>query len=153
MRFVISMFVVLLGATIAWRYYPLLQGALASRPPTATKPIVFDNGTVRQYLPPPEPSSVPLVTSMPPGALRKCVKGKQKIYTDMPCPPGHQELVVSSDRLTVLPSQGSGQGPAKADAASPPGERRATLRDALDTSGNDQNRQRIVDRAVEMQTR
>jgi hypothetical protein len=153
MRFVISMLVALLGATIAWRYYPLVHGALTSPRPTAPKPIVFDNGTVRRYVAPPMPGSAPLVTTMPPGALRKCIKGKQKIYTDMPCPPGHQELGVSSDRLTVLPSQDSGRSAAKSDAAAPPAERRSTLRDALDVSGNDQNRQRIVDRAVEMQSR
>ena len=148
MRFVVWFFVLLFGSTLAWRYYPRVDAGLKSQP-APSKPIVFDNGTVRQYLPPPEPGSAPLATSLPQGALRKCVKGKQKTYTNISCPPGHEELPVSSDRLTVL----SGQGPVRPAQALPAAERRSTLRDALDLSADDQLRQRIVDRAADMRTK
>ena len=54
------------------------------------KPIVFDNGTVRQY----EPTPPPAVPSLPNGVLRKCVRGGETTYTNVSCPAGYKERSV-----------------------------------------------------------
>jgi hypothetical protein len=145
MRFIVWFFVLAFGSVLAWRAYPKLATGSETRP-APSKPFVFDNGTVREYLPPPEPGSAAALSSLPHGVMRKCVKGTKKIYTDVTCPPGHQELAVATDRVTVLPGPDK---PARAAEPGAPPERRSTLRDALDMSGDDQLRQRIVDRAVD----
>ncbi len=128
----------------AWRYRHAVNEWLT--PPPPPKPILFDNGTVRQYAPPAsQPGGKAVVAALPPGVLRKCVRGSETSYTNLSCPPGFREKPVDGSRVSVVPA---GERAAVPAAAAPPGQARKTLNDALDLSKDEQLRQRIMDRAI-----
>jgi len=96
----------------------------------------------------------PLVTTRPaaegatptsarsrPGGLRKCVKGQQISYTNVECPPGHQELAVTAAPVNVLPAT-----PVSKPAESSSGP--SSLHKALDLTRDDTLRERAIERAV-----
>lgn len=153
MRLIVFSVVVLLAVSVAWRYRGALgdlTGVASSAAPPA-RPIVFDNGTVRD----PPPLAAPAGASATalaaqPGALRKCVRRGETTYTNFACPAGFKELGVASDRVTVL----SGQGAPRPQAAdTTPAGRRSALHDALDLSRDDRLRERMMDRAIEQGSR
>ena len=115
--------------------------------PTATsiaKPIQFDNGTIRNYGNTSDRSSSSGSPPVPPGTLRKCVKGQQVSYTNQTCPLGSNENPVAGPPVNVMPSQAA----AKPETAQP-SKTSASLRDALDVSRDENLRERAIERTVE----
>jgi hypothetical protein len=83
-----------------------LTGWLSPPPVTPPRPIVFDNGSVRD-LPAsaPVPPARPRVVQSPPGQLRKCVQtGGGVVYSNLACPPGAKEAGVRTDGVNVVSS-------------------------------------------------
>ncbi|WP_457443287.1 hypothetical protein [Roseateles sp. P5_E4] len=76
-----------------------------------------------------------------PAGLRKCVKGQQVSYTNVECPPGHQELAVTAAPVNVLPAT-----PVSKPAESSSGP--SSLHKALDLTRDDTLRERAIERAV-----
>lgn len=143
MRIVIWLSIVLLALAIGWHYRALWLG-LAGPPPAPPRPVVFDNGSVRDQRPASQPAGPPVVTAAP-GQARKCVKRGETTYTNFACPPGFKEAAIASDRVTVVPGT-SGAPPA---AAKPQGEAPSALHEALDLKRDEELRRRIMDRAIE----
>lgn len=141
-------FAVLAVASTAWRYrhYEWVQGLL--RPGGAGgAPILFDNGSVRDAAARHAASGTDqgLAAENEPGKLKKCLRGKEVLYTDQACGPGARVAAIEGGNVTVLPShQGAAKAPERAD---PPTGRR-TLRDALDVSGNSEFRDRVMERSI-----
>lgn len=83
-----------------------LIGWLSPAPVTKPRPIVFDNGSVRD-LPASAPAALPRprAAQSPPGRLRKCLQaGGSVVYSNLACPPGSKEAEVRTDGVNVLPS-------------------------------------------------
>ena len=130
------------GAVEQWLYPP----------PVTSKPIVFDNGTVRQM---PAPASAPTLVehATAPGMARKCLSvgqqagkpGSRVTYTDSVCPPGTQQMTIGGT-VTVLEGAG-GTRPAAA-ASQVPGKRRKTVLEALDDNPNLKLGEKRIERAV-----
>jgi hypothetical protein len=83
-----------------------ILGWLSPPPVDKPRPIVFDNGSVRDL-----PASAPVVPTKPrlaqspPGQLRKCLQpGGGIAYSNLACPPGSKEATVRSDGVSVVPS-------------------------------------------------
>lgn len=142
MRIVIWISVLLLAASIGWRYRAVLLQPLQPAGPPA-RPIVFDNGSVRDQRPASQPDGPP-VASLAPGQPRKCVKGGETTYTNFACPPGFKEAQIRSDRVTVVPGT-----PQARAAASDKGSAPSALHRALDIQRDDELRRRIMDRAID----
>ena len=108
--------------------------------------IQFDNGTVREAPVPASPASAASaqVFEGEPGKLKKCLRGNTVTYTDQNCPPGTKAAAVTGGNVTVVPSEKP--KPAARDAAA--NNSRNTLRDALDLSGNDNIRDKMMERAI-----
>lgn len=123
-----------------------LRSWLGSTPDTA-KPIVFDNGSVRDLPANRASEPVTLAALAPPGALRKCVRGDRVMYSNLTCPAGFSERTVASNNLTVLPAAPAAKAERAEDGAKP-GGRQAVLQEALDLKRDDKLRQRMIDRAV-----
>ena len=83
-----------------------LAGWVSPAPVEPPRPIVFDNGSVRDV--PASAPAVPMkprVAQSPPGRLRKCLQsGGGVVYSNLACPPGSRETEVRSDGVNVLPS-------------------------------------------------
>jgi hypothetical protein len=96
---------ILFLASLAWKYRAQLTEFAQQAP--APKPIVFDNGTVREIgaVPPAlaGSSARAMEQSLPNGVMRRCVRGKETTYTDVACPPGFKEKTVDKSRVTVVP--------------------------------------------------
>jgi len=140
MRTFVWIAVVLIALAAGWRYRGAVTAWLTPEPPP--KPIVFDNGTVRDMGDP--ASAPPAAAGLPAGALRKCTRGSETQYTNVACPPGFKEKPVSSDRVNVLPA---GDAPAAKPAAAPPGERPRNVRDVLDPDA-ERLREKVIERAT-----
>jgi hypothetical protein len=111
--------------------------------PSIPKEIVFDNGSFRDA-PSPAASEPTQVALSAPGALRKCVRGDRVTYSNLTCPPGFKERQVSSDKVTVISTDGTRKPESKVQSESA----QKTLHNALDLKTDDQLRQRMIDRAV-----
>jgi hypothetical protein len=115
------------------------------------KPIVFDNGSVRDTLPAPASAPSTVTVLSPPGVLRKCVRGDRVTYSNLTCPEGFRERTVSDDKLTVVPAPATAKPPAKtATAETRPGR---ALQGALDVQADEKLRQRMIDRAVDAEAK
>lgn len=143
MKIVIVAAVALLALAMAFGQRDRLTGWLKPEPPP--KPIVFDNGTVRDVAGAASAAAAPVAQSLPMGTMRKCVRGSETQYTNVPCPAGFKELTVSGDRVTVVSS--SDAKPKAAPGAEPAGERRKNVRDLVDADGG-QMREKMIDRAT-----
>ena len=89
----------------AWRWRDASWLApLIGHPAPPPKAIVFDNGTVRAQ-PASEPASGQVVALPVPGAMRKCVKRGEVVYTDRVCPPGMKEVDIDSSRFNQVPGR------------------------------------------------
>lgn len=121
---------------------------LAPVPATPPRPIVFDNGSVRDQ-PASEPATQrarPRPAVAAPGQLRKCLlPGGGVSYSNLACPPGAREATVRSDGVTVLPS-GLPAGQPGGPAAPPPGGTRPL-------QPGETLQQRAIERAIEQSTR
>jgi len=108
--------------------------------------IRFDNGSVRDGARPAASSADPaLAAENEPGRLKKCIRGKEVLYTDQACGPGARLAAIEGGNVTVLPSQ---QSAAKTpDRPEAPAGRRS-LRDVLDVSGTSEWRDRVMERAA-----
>ena len=147
LRYGFVVVLVVVVASTAWRHRDddWVHGLLRPEGPGKVQ-IQFDNGTVR------EPAAVVPVASDKapenlPGQLKKCLRGKQTIYTDQPCSPDAKVAKVDGGNVTVVPSVGA-KPTSRLDTGTAPAEARKTLRDALDLSGNDNIRDKMMERAV-----
>ena len=140
-------FAILALASTAWRYrdHELVRTLL--RPQGAGGAAIrFDNGSARDAAARPASSTDPaLAAENEPGKLKKCIRGKEVLYTDQACGPGARVAAIEGGNVTVLPSQ---PGAAKAPERAEPATGRRTLRDALDVSGNAEFRDRVMERAT-----
>lgn len=120
-----------------------LNGLL--RPAAPAAPIKFDNGSVRDKDAGVAKSAASTSAQYdpPPGVMRKCVRGRELLYTDQPCPKGSSAEGVTGGNVTVL--QG---GIVPTEKARPATSGQKTLRDALDVSGNDNIKEKMIERAV-----
>lgn len=130
------------GLSIAWNKRAELQ-RLVAPPPPPPKAIQFDNGTVRQGGPASAPAAG-TTSSFPPGAMRKCLKGREVQYTNIGCPPGFKEAAVAGPPVTVLGSD----APRPAAAASE-AKGRARLESALGLSADKGLKDRIMQRTID----
>lgn len=145
------------AASMAWsqRDAPWLRAWIGQgdAPP---RPIEFDNGSVRDLAPPASaPRSAAAKLPLPPGKLRKCWRGDEVAYTDQVCPPGFREREVAA-QISVVDSQAPRTPAAAPGAAAPPGSpgsRQRTLHEALDLRPDDRLRERVMERAIDAQTK
>jgi len=95
----------LLALAVTWRVaqsdWARQLGQPAARP---AAPIVFDNGTVRQYDSPASVAARSKGQPMPLGTLRKCQRGAEVTYTNSFCPAGTRELSVGKGTVNVVES-------------------------------------------------
>ncbi len=134
--------IIVLALSAAWSKREQLEALL--EPDRVVKPIVFDNGTVRQYM----PSASSDQADLPAGTLRKCVSKGEVTYTNVPCPKGHKEKPVAGPPVNVVAGQ-------VVQAAKQPAVNGAkgtsALHDALDLSSDGQLKERIMERAIKGQ--
>ena len=132
----------LLGST-GWKHRndAWLQDLLHTAAP-APPAIRFDNGSVRDTLPPvahnPNSNSNNALNTT--GKLKKCAGPRGVVYTDQICPPGTAVAAVTGGNVTIVEGN--------AGTAKSPGDAPKALRDALDVSGNNDLREKMLDRAV-----
>ncbi len=143
---------VLFVASAGWRWRGDIDAWLNPASPGVSKPIVFDNGTVRE---PPPPASQPFAArlSQVPGGLRKCVKGSQTSYTNFDCPAGFKERAVAADWVSVVDGRAGGSARAAGPASSSGNSAQKRLHDALDLSHDPRLRERVMDRAIDAGSR
>jgi hypothetical protein len=96
-----------------------------------SRPIVFDNGSVRDQETGPDAPGNDLVRTTPVIGLRKCVRGATVSYTDQPCPAGAREQPIARGTMTVV----EGNGPAQLALGRLPQQRRKTIRDVMEVDG------------------
>jgi hypothetical protein len=77
------------------------------------------------------------------GQLKKCVIKDKVTYTDQECPMGTKVAPINSGTVVVLESQ----KPKTKDAQSTQGGQKV-LRDALDISGGENLKDKMIDRAI-----
>lgn len=118
--------------SVAWSYRAKLTEAAA--PVLPPKPIVFDNGSIRE-----SPTYRQLKAHEAPGGLRKCLHRNGEVtYSNMPCEANQRTAPVSGDRYSVVE--------VPKPAASTPAQQR--LHQALDLKRDPQLRERIMDNAI-----
>lgn len=108
--------------------------------------IRFDNGSIRDaavILGQPPGASNNRVVENTPGLLKKCVRGREVVYTDQLCPTGATVTAVNGGNVTVLDAN----KPKKEERITSQ-DRRTSLRDALDLSGNENIRDKMMERAI-----
>lgn len=115
---------------------------LAPEPPP--KPVVFDNGTVRSWVPASAPVAGPTAA---PGPVRKCRRGAEVVYTNGECPPGSREQALQGGTFTVVGSPQAAAAPRPAGAAGS-APRAATVRDLVDMSDVERIKERRIEEAM-----
>lgn len=133
----------------AWRHHDDAWVQALWRPEPPRKPVVFDNGSVRDKAQPvlPSASATAKAPDNLPGQMKKCIRGKQVIYTDQACEAGAKVEAVTGGNITVVPSMTPKPAtPAQGATQAPTG--RTTLHDALDLNGNDNIRDKMMERAI-----
>ena len=96
--------VLLLVLSVVWHY----RGAILDMFSTDNfprKPIVFDNGTVRQYAPALEPDATVSQSTIPDGVMRRCTLGSKVSYSNSACPLRYKEKAMSTDKFNVISSK------------------------------------------------
>jgi hypothetical protein len=119
-----------------------IVGLLRSNAPP--KEIKFDNGSVRDLAR--DAASAPKITSaedaLAPGAMRKCVRKQEILYTDKTCPAGTMFASVQGGAVNVVESNSVPKEKTKSDQG------RDSLRDALYVSGNANIKEKMMERAI-----
>jgi hypothetical protein len=114
------------------------------RPDAPSKEIKFDNGSVRDVAR--DAASATKITSaedaLAPGAMRKCVRKQEILYTDKTCPAGTTFASVQGGAVNVVESNPVPKEKTKSDQG------RSSLRDALDVSGNANIKEKMMERAI-----
>jgi hypothetical protein len=108
--------------------------------------IRFDNGSVRDaavILGQPLSTSSSRAVENTPGKMKKCLRDREVLYTDQTCPAGTTVAAVNGGNVTVL-----GANKPKNEAQTTSQDRRTSLRDALDLSGNENIREKMMERAI-----
>lgn len=109
--------------------------------------IKFDNGSVRDAAVANEPQIAPAAASQTvknvAGQLKKCVTAGKTTYTDQVCPFGAKVAAVNGGSVVVLEAQ---KPKADHNVAATGGQK--TLRDALDISGGEDLKRKMIERAV-----
>ncbi len=138
-------------ASAAWHYRDsaLAQSLLGTTPKPQPKPFVFDNGSVRDHAPASSEPGQPVASSLPQGALRKCAKGGEVIYTNVACPARYKELGVGGNVNVVASAEAAKPAKAEASGASAPSK----LHKALGMTPDERLRDRMMERAIEAHTR
>ena len=129
-RYALIGLAVLVVASTVWRYrdHALVQAVL--HPKGAARPdIRFDNGSVRDAAGKDGDTATGIDAENEPGKLKKCVRGKDVLYTDQACAAGSKVAAIEGGNVTVVPSR-----PQKAPERTESPTSRRTLRDALDVS-------------------
>ena len=141
--------IVLLAGVVgmtAWRHRDDAWVQALWRPEAPPKPVVFDNGSVRDSavrMPPQPKAEGP---DNLPGQMKKCIKGKQVVYTELPCDAGAKVAAVTGGNVTVVPSDTP--KPATQPQGAQAAAGRSNLHDALDLNGNDNLRDKMMERAI-----
>ena len=142
-------FGVTIVASTAWRYRNAqwVQQFLQVDGPAKVN-IKFDNGSVRdgQRTGGPRQASERQNQSSSDnaiGKLKKCLHKDEVIYTDQPCPVNARVAPVKGGSVTVV---GATKTKPETQAAVEPGPK--ALRDALDLSGNENLREKMIERAI-----
>ena len=107
------------AALAVWRYWdsPAVQGLL--RPEALRQRIEFDNGSVRLPRFDAAPAAGDSVPGHPPVRVRKCLKGKQILYTEFDCPAGTREQAIDAGSVTFVAPQDLGKALPKEGAKAP----------------------------------
>lgn len=146
-KFVLAGLVVLVLGKFAWSHrgddwvVKLLQHQGLTK-----SEIKFDNGSVRDAAvanEPPAASAVARSVKNEAGQLKKCVTAGKITYTDQVCPVGAKVAAVSGGNVAVLEAH---KPKANVNAAAPGGQK--ALRDALDISGGEDLKHKMMERAV-----
>jgi len=143
MKYIFISIAALVLASAGWHYrhgFSQLAAVDSVRP----KPIVFDNGTVRDYTPASQASGVAAQVQQSPGSMRKCVKGSEVTYTNFACPQGFKEKAVATDRVTVLTDQKVVQPTQAPDGTAG----KPVLSRALDVRVDEGAKDRAIERAM-----
>lgn len=148
-KFVLAGLVVLVLGKFAWNHRGDDWVANLLRPHgRATQEIKFDNGSVRDAAVANAPSVAPDAAARSvkneAGQLKKCVAAGKVTYTDQVCPVGAKVAAVNGGSVVVLEAQKS---KAQHNAAAPGGQK--ALRDALDISGGEDLKNKMIERAVD----
>ena len=144
-RLLVIGLIVLVGGPLGWRVWqsPTVQNWW--NPPPPPKPIVFDNGTVREA---PQPASGPTVVVSP--GLKKCRKGERIVYTDSWCPEGTTPVAIERGTVNVVKPAVPVAAAKPADGSASQPRRLPHVRDVLDYSKEpsirDQHLERTIDR-------
>jgi hypothetical protein len=77
-----------------------------------------------------------------PGAMRKCVRKQEILYTDKACPAGMTFASVQGGAVNVVESNSVPKEKTKSDQG------RSSLRDVLDVSGNANIKEKMIERAI-----
>jgi hypothetical protein len=147
-RYVLMGIVILAMGRLAWQHKNDAWIQTLFRPDGPAKMVIqFDNGSVRDAgtLPGGKPAESAGNTAQEntPGKLKKCLKGNEVIYTDNLCPVGTKVAAVDGGNVTVL---GGSPPKPKVSGASHDGPK--SLRDALDLSGNENIKDKMMERAI-----
>jgi hypothetical protein len=78
-----------------------------------------------------------------PGTLKKCLQGNKVLYTDPACLAGTKVAAVNGAKVNVLPS-----AEPKADIQKTRQQGSNALRDALDLSGNDSIKEKMMESVI-----
>lgn len=131
-RHVVVTLLALLVLAVTWRVAQSDWARRLGQPDAKpAAPIVFDNGSVRQYDSPASVAARSKGQPMPLGTLRKCQRGTEVSYTNSFCPTGSRELKLEKGTVNVVEST------APAAVKSPP------------DAGGPSLRERAVERAVQ----
>lgn len=135
-----------------WRYSdPQLKQQLLHPESLQAKPFKFDNGSHRDDTPPAAPlsKSAQAKAEPPPGALRKCAKGKEVVYTNVSCPAGFAAAQVKGGTVNVVGGQDEAMHSSTEAGAQSVSQARRTLHEALDLNGDPALKARMMERAIE----
>jgi hypothetical protein len=134
----------LLLASAGWRHRndAWVQDLLRPSLP-ASASIRFDNGSFKdgQAQIMHSPTNDSALNTV--GKLKKCTSPRGVVYTDQICPSGSKPAPVNGGNVTVVDS-----GTTKTETAQSKTDAPKALRDALDLSGNDNLREKMMERAV-----
>ena len=147
-RFLFLIIGIAIVASITWksRNAEWIQMLLQVDAPEKVN-IKFDNGSVRDNLPAGSTAVSPNRTkdhgaqNNAPGVVKKCLRGKEITYTDQVCPSDANVAPVTGGNVTVV---GTPKAKVERSNTFEPGPK--ALRDALDLSGNENLREKMMER-------